>query len=156
MNLQFTSPLQRLVRPALAHGLWAGLLSTAVLVWRGRAELARPAAPVNAPAHWLFGDESLRSSRPSWRHTATGMVVHQASAFMWAACYALLQARRSHPDPVGAVVDAVAVTSAAALVDLKLVPERLTPGFERRLSAPSVTAVYVAFAAGLVISALRR
>jgi len=42
----------------------------------------------------------------------------------------------------------------AALVDLRLVPERLTPGFERRLSRRSLAWTYVGFGAGLALAGL--
>jgi hypothetical protein len=48
---------------------------------------------------------------------------------------------------------AAAVTAVAALTDLKLVPSRLTPGFERRLRSRSVFLVYLAFGAGLALAA---
>jgi hypothetical protein len=44
----------------------------------------------------------------------------------------------------------MALTAAAAVVDLKLAPSRLTPGFERR-SPRSLTCVYGGFAAGLAL-----
>jgi hypothetical protein len=39
-------------------------------------------------------------------------------------------------------------------VDFQLTPERLTPGFEHRLSHRSLAAVYGAFAVGLAVGAL--
>lgn len=90
------------------------------------------------------------------RHTGTGFAVHHASSLFWAALYELVQARRRRVSPSTLTMDAAAVTAVAAVVDLKLVPERLTPGFERRLSRPSLAAVYVAFGIGLASSALWR
>ena len=65
-------------------------------------------------------------------------------------------ARHGRVTPAQVVADAVAVTAVAALVDLKVVPEWLTPGFERRLSRPSLAGVYVGFAAGLALGACAR
>ena len=44
------------------------------------------------------------------------------------------------------------MTSLAAVIDLRAVPERLTPGFERRLSSGSLALVYLAFGAGLALA----
>jgi len=129
----------------------AGILSAAVLAWRGQAERSHPAAPLNAPAHWFFGRRSLRQDRPSWKHTATGIAVHQASSVFWAVFYGLLRSGHRAPGRASALVDAAAISALAALVDLEFVPERLTPGFERKLSSPSLAGVYVAFAAGLAL-----
>jgi hypothetical protein len=79
---------------ALWSGTLASLGSGAVLAWRGRAENASAAAPLNAPAHWFFGDESLRQDDASWRHTATGVATHQISSVLWAALHQLLIIRR--------------------------------------------------------------
>ena len=40
------------------------------------------------------------------------------------------------------------VAAIACAVNLYCTPERLTPGFERRLSKPSLTRVYIAFGVG--------
>lgn len=63
--------------------------------------------------------------------------------------------------PVLPVLATAAVVAAGAcLVDLRCTPQRLTPGFERRLTPSSLFLVYTAFGLGLVlcdsVSALRR
>jgi hypothetical protein len=141
-----------LVVPPLVGGSLAAALSAAVLARRGQVELREPAAPLNAPAHWFTG-RALRANRPSWRHTLLGQAIHWASALLWAGVYEMLVARRD-PPPATLVAGAAGVTAAAALVDLKLVPGRLTPGFERRLSTRSTAATYVAFGAGLAVAGL--
>jgi hypothetical protein len=67
-------------------------------------------------------------------------------------------AAHGRPTPGEVLAGAAVVTAVAALTDLRLVPPRLSPGFEHRLRAPSVVLVYVAFAAGLAMgaAALRR
>jgi len=133
----------------LVSGSAASLVSMAMLAWRGHLENGSAAAPVNAPSHWFWGRESLRRDGTTLRHTAVGAAVHHASSLFWAAIYALLQSRR-RPQPVA---DAITLTAVAAVVDLKLVPARLTPGFEQRLSRRSLAWVYGGFAAGLVLGA---
>jgi hypothetical protein len=53
-----------------------------------------------------------------------------------------------------ALLDAAAVTAVAAVVDFKVVPERLTPGFEKRLTPFSVTIAYGALAVGMALGGL--
>jgi hypothetical protein len=69
-----------------------------------------------------------------------------------------LHSRRRKTTQGNALVDAAAVSALAAVVDLKLVPHRLTPGFQERLSSKSLALVYGSFAAGLFAGmiALRR
>lgn len=61
---------------------------------------------------------------------------------------------------VPVLATAAVVAAGACLVDLRCTPQRLTPGFERRLTPSSLFLVYTAFGLGLVlcdsISAYRR
>lgn len=152
----------------VAHTLWrhtgwpgvaSGIVSAAVLAWRGRRELDRPLAPLNAPSHWVWGEAALRQDGASLRYTALGALTHQGSAIFWGALYDVLRRLRRRPTPATVLMDAVAVSGIAACVDLVVVPERLTPGFERRLSPRGLAWVYAGFAAGLALgglAALRR
>jgi hypothetical protein len=149
----------RAIDHALADGLLAGALSSAILLWRGRTDTRRAFAPINAISHWFWPRQAFHRNEASLKHTATGFALHYASSLLWSTVYGWLRAHRFRPTPVNAVVDAAAVTVAAAVVDLAVVPERVTPGFEHRLSRPSLTLVYAGFAAGLAIGgvlALRR
>lgn len=151
--------LPSLALQALAEGGLAGSLSAGVLAWRGRSDAGSAFAPINAPGHWLFGREAIRDDEPSARHTLTGAGIHLASSMLWSSLYAGLQAVRARRTPSTVWLDAAAVTALAALVDLRLVPERLTPGFEHRLSTRSLGLVYASFGLGLALgglAALRR
>jgi hypothetical protein len=145
------SPLVRLV---LTDGVLAGTLSAAVLAWRGRRDAGSAAAPVNAVSHWIWPRAALQRDDVTARHTATGVVIHMASAAMWACIYAVWRARRPRPTPVNALTDAAVLTAVAATVDLAVVPDRLTPGFEHRLAPRSLVAVYGGFALGLALGGL--
>lgn len=147
------------VRQWWLEGQLAGAVSTVVLLWRGWAEARAPLGAVNAPSHWVWGREALRRNRADGRHTVLGLLIHQASSLFWALAYRALMRGWGAPTPARAVGGALAVGAMAAVVDLKLVPQRLTPGFERRLSGRSLMLVYLAFAAGLALggaSARRR
>jgi hypothetical protein len=135
----------------LIDGSIAGLLSTAVLAWRGRCDDGDAAPALNAPSHWVWGDRALHEDRLTLRHTVLGQGIHFVSGLWWAAVYAWLQGRRRHRRPATVVADAAAVSAMAAFVDLRCTPERLTPGFERRLSPRSLWLVYGSFALGLTI-----
>ena len=138
---------------ALSGGL-ACALSTLVLAWRGRQDVGAGAAPLNAVTHWLW-HRALAQNRSSLRYTLPGMMVHHLSSVFWA-CFYERAAPAYGRAPRKALRDAAAVASLAAVVDFKLVPDRLTPGFERRLKVPSLVLVYVAFASGLALASLLR
>jgi hypothetical protein len=142
------------VAELFAHGTIAGVLSALALLWRGRSENASAAAPINAVSHWFWPREAFQRDDLTLKHTATGAAVHYASSLFWAALYAWLRDLRLRPTPLNAVTDAAAVTTLAAVVDLRLVPERLSPGFDKRLSRPSTGLVYLCFGAGLALGGL--
>jgi hypothetical protein len=138
--------------PVLVDGLLAGLLSTAALVWRSRRDTGRTWPALNAPSHWVWGREALRADDADGRHTGWGSAIHHGSSIFWAVAYRWLRARREHATPLNAALDASAVATVAALVDLRCTPERFTPGFERRLRRRSLPWVYGSFALGLALS----
>jgi hypothetical protein len=143
---------QGYARLVVGAGAGAGLLSLLVLLrgWRNGRRLDW--AGVNAPSHWLWGDAALRQDRVSLKYTGLGALTHLASSLFWAAGYGWLRRRHDAGAPAAALADAATVTIVAAVVDLLVVPPRLTPGFERRLSRPRLAGVYLAFAAGLALA----
>lgn len=141
----------------LASDLLASGLSAAMLAWRGRVDTGHAAAPLNAISHWLWPRRALRENAASARFTGTGLAVHCGAALLWCGLYELLRSRSvatARATAGTAVSDALAVSAVAAVVDLAAVPDRLTPGFERRLSPRSLTGVYLAFAAGLALAGM--
>jgi hypothetical protein len=144
-------PVKAFLRRAVVDGTAAMALSTALLAWRGRVEHASAAAPLNAVSHWLWGDESLRRNRLTWSFTGLGAATHWTSSLLWAVLYEALLSRRRTGDAPAVLLDAAGIAALAAWVDLRLVPERLTPGFERRMSRRSLIAFYVCFGAGLAL-----
>lgn len=142
------------LREGAVSGTLAGLLSAAVLLATGRRENGSAVAPVNAESHWLWGDESLREDRPTMRHTLTGFVTHQLSTVFWATLYGLVRGRHKPADLSQALLGGVATSAAAAAIDYTLVPKRLTPGFEHRLSTGSMVAVFAAIAGGVALGSL--
>jgi hypothetical protein len=132
---------------AAVSGCVASVTSTAALALLGRAENGSAVAPTNAISHWLWGDRALRRDRPTVRHTATGYAIHHAASIFWAVLFEKYRTDR-------VVRDAAVTSTLACLVDFKLTPHRLTPGFEHRLSRRSLATVYGAFALGLALGAV--
>jgi hypothetical protein len=141
---------------ALADGLISGSLasvvSTAVLAVRGHAESGSVFAPTNAVSHWIYGDRAARQDGPSMRYTVPGYLIHHGSSLLWGVVYERWFGRHAEKGEVApALGGAVAVAALACFVDYKMTPERLQPGFEKRLSTPSMAMVYGGVAAGFVI-----
>lgn len=145
------NPYPTPARRALAGGGAAGLASLAALALAGRRDAGSVAAPINAPSHALWGERALRRDDASLRYTGTGAAIHLASGLFWGVVHERLCGRRAARSAGGALAAAACTTAVAAAVDLLLVPERLTPGFQHRLSKPGLAFVYAAFGVGLAL-----
>lgn len=138
----------------LVSGTLAGLFSAAVLAIAGKRETGSAAAAVNAESHWLWGDEALHEDRPTLRHTLTGIVTHQLATVFWATLYALVRGRPAPQRVQQLLLGGIATSAAAAAIDYTLLPKRLTPGFEHRLSTGAMVGVFAAIAGGIALGAL--
>jgi hypothetical protein len=136
-------------------GSLASLASAVALVEAGQRELDAPAAPVNAISHWLWQRRSFREDGVSRRFTLTGYLIHHAASIFWATLHARAWGRRRQAAQPGPAIAGAAVTAAVAcFVDYRLTPERLTPGFEHRLSSRALVGVYACFALGLALGSI--
>jgi hypothetical protein len=138
-----------LLSDTAAAGATATALTTATILCLGRERDASAWAPMNAVSHIAFGDEAARHTELSTRYTATGTALNTAAIFAWAACYAGVMAFAPRRDLPTAIVAGAAVAAVAYGVDYHVVPRRLTPGFEKRLSGRSLFWIYSSLAAGL-------
>ena len=136
---------------AALSGSLAAMWSAGVLALAGARQAPSAAAPMNATSQWVWGQrEALHADLPDARHTVLGYVTHHLAASFWAVL--LARAVRERPDmrePLPALAAGAATSAIAAIVDFKLTPERLTPGFQHRVSKPALVAAYAAFALGL-------
>jgi hypothetical protein len=144
------------LREAAVSGSLAAALSAVVLAIAGRRQAPSAAAPINATSQWLWGTpEALRADQPDRRHTVTGYLVHHAAASFWAVLHARVLADRPMARrPAPALAAAATTAAVAAVVDLRLTPERFTPGFQHRVSTPVLVATYACFALGLAAGSL--
>lgn len=98
------------------------------------------------------------------RYSLPGYAIHHAMSVLWAVVYEKTLERaaagnrpeRRAPRTATVVVTGLGVAALACLVDLKLTPQRLTPGFERRLAPGPLAAVYLLFGLGLALPRLLR
>ncbi len=146
--------MRRWLRQALVAGSVASITSSAVIVAASHRHRGAPASGTNATSHWLWGAKAQRRDRPSWRYTAVGYAIHHASSVFWAAIYEAVLARRATASPRYRSLLAAGVGLLAWFVDYRVVPRRLTPGFERHFPRKSMLATYVAFSGGLALAAI--
>jgi hypothetical protein len=142
-------------RRGLLSGAVASALSTVALATLGKAGTGSMFAPTNAISHWVWGDKATRRNLPSMRYTALGYAIHHLSSTFWAVLFERFAgARLDRLAPAPTLAAATATSAIACFVDYKLTPRRLRPGYETRLSKPSLAVVYGAFGLGLAAGAL--
>ena len=151
---------QGVLKRAIASGTLSGLTTAATALVEGKRETGSYYAPLNATSHIIWGDEAARQDSPSLKYTLTGFLLNHASTIFWALFYEKLFGRHSakydhswdrtaSPPLAKPILGAAAVTTAAYVIDYHLIPERFTPGFEKRLPAKSLTTIFAALAIGL-------
>lgn len=143
--------LLQVAQRAFNDGAVASVLSTATLAVMTRLNGHSAASGTNATSHWVWGRRAWRRERADLAHTGAGYVIHHVCSVFWACAFAGWNRLRPARTPVVAA-RAVTVSALAAFVDYKVVPRRLTPGFEAHLRPAPIAAVYVAFAAGLLLA----
>ena len=125
--------------------------TTAALFLLSSKDTGHPAAALNATSHIVWGDKAKKFDDWDVRHTLVGALLNAGAMGFWSAVQALLPEPRS---VLGAARNAALVTALAYATDYHLVPQRLNPGFEQRLSRKSLLSAYAVLAASLAVSAL--
>ena len=150
-------PWPEILRRAAVSGSLASLASTAALLAGGVRDSGSAIAPVHAISHWVWRGRALRQDAPSLRYSLVGYVIHHCASIFWAVGFESAAALRHSPETkTRAALRAATIAAVACTVDLRCIPQRLTPGFERRLGRRSLVGVYAAFGLGLALHALLR
>jgi hypothetical protein len=155
--MRFQKPLlQQLVVRALGPGSFAGLATMAVVALAGMRESRSGAGPINATSHVIWGDKAGSADSVDLKHTLPGVLINGGAGVFWALAHELLRTRVRRRGPVAAVAGGAAVAGLAYLVDYHVIPRRLSPGWELRLSRGSVALGFVALGLSLAVAELAR
>ncbi|HET8700313.1 MAG TPA: hypothetical protein VFL97_01415 [Nitrococcus sp.] len=143
------------MRDSIAPGTAAGLTTLATVAARGSKDTGSAVAPINASSHAIWGDKAASVEAITVRHTVPGVIFNVAGTSWWALVFEKLFGtavdRRGFP---AALLGGTATAALAYLVDYRIVPRRLTPGWEHRVSRSSLFMTLGAMAAGLTIGAM--
>ncbi len=131
---------------ALVSGTLAAAAVTVAASLAARRATGSSAAALNATSHFLWGDAAARRNKYSVKYTGVGYAANYGASIFWALFYEALGRKRSAGQ---ALRDGLLVSAGAYVTDYHLVPERLTPGFELRLSGKALACIYGALALGL-------
>jgi hypothetical protein len=140
---------------ALVSGTLAAAAVTVVASIASRRATGSYAAALNATSHFLWGDRAARKHAYSMKYTGVGLLANYGASVLWALCYEMMSLRKRR-SRVRALRDGALVSAVAYAVDYHVVPRRLTPGFELRLPARALAAVYASLAVGLALRDMYR
>jgi hypothetical protein len=146
----------RLLSRAVASGSVAGLAATAAVALSGVREAGSGAAPINATSHVLWGRDAGTTDAVDVKHTLPGLLINVGAGVFWGVVYELLRESLPRRDRASAVGSGAVVSGLAYLVDYHLIPRRLTPGWELRVSRRSVRVGFAALGLGLAAMGLLR
>jgi hypothetical protein len=150
------SPTAVLTR-ALVSGSLAGLATTAAVAAAGAREAGNAAAPINATSHVLWGDdEAGAADAVDLKHTLPGLLINVGAGVFWASVYELLRSRLPRDDGYAALAGGAAVAGLAYVVDYHLIPRRLSPGWELRVSRGAVAVGFAVLGLALGLTGLAR
>jgi hypothetical protein len=135
-----------ILRRALVSGTLAAAAVTLVASLAARRTTGSSAAALNATSHFLWGDRAARKNGYSMRYTGVGYAANYGASIFWALFYEALGRKRTAAQ---ALRDGALVSAGAYVTDYHIVPRRLTPGFELRLSGKALACIYLALALGL-------
>src|SRR5688572_3063162 len=76
-------------RRALLSGSAASVLSGIALSACSKVEHDAPAAALNGPSQWIWGECEAQTRRATLRHTLTGYAIHHVASIFWATLHEL-------------------------------------------------------------------
>jgi hypothetical protein len=108
-------------------------------------------APINATSHVVYGAEAGDVVALDWKHTMLGLAINAGASVFWATLYERLFGRAV----VGrSLLGGGVVAALAYFVDYHLMPKRLTPGWEERVSVRSLAMIFGAMALSLPVRSI--
>ena len=145
------------LRRAVQSGVVAAGTTAVCAALAGVRDSGSAVAPLNATSHIAWGESAARAESIDASHTLLGVMLHAGACVFWATFYEKYFGRVVERGEVGtAAVGGAVVAAAAYVTDYHIVPKRLTPGWEYRVSGRSLAAIYTVLALSLPLRALLR
>lgn len=149
--------LKTALRDSVPRALCASLSTAVMVALCGQIENGNAVAPINAISHILWDEKALAQDDFSLRYTGVALILNASANFGWALIFEMFFGEaRDAGKAVPPILGAMAVAALAFGVDYHIVPPRLTPGFEHRLSRRALWPIYAALALGLMLPGSRR
>ena len=138
------------LQDALVTGSIVCVATVATAAIRGMTDSGSAFAPINATSHVVYGPKAGDVDVPDFKHTMLGLAINAGASVFWATLYERLFGRAGNRGDVSrSLLGGGVVAALAYLVDYHLVPKRLTPGWEERVSGRSLGIIFGAMGLSL-------
>ena len=120
----------------------AGLTTAATTIAAlgvSKLETGSASAGLNATSHILWGDEAARVDGFEPKYTLVGALLNAGAMVAWSVFH---EAMPRTSGPFTALTKGLLTSGVAYLTDYRVVPARLTPGFEKRFSPRGMAWMY--------------
>jgi len=145
------------LQDALLSGSVAAGTTAATVALAGARDSGSAIAPLNATSHIAWGESAGNVANVDAKHTLVGAALHVGACVFWAAFFEKFFGHAAVRGNVGkTLLGGAAVATAAYVTDYHVVPQRLTPGWEYRISRRSLAATYGVLALSLALYGLLR
>lgn len=149
------SEMEDTARSSIIPGAVAAAAVCSAIALLGRSDTGSAIAPINASSHVIWGQRAGQVEKVTLGQTLPGLAINVGASFWWALVFEKLFGRKMDRGGAGtAIASGVATAALAYVVDYKLVPQRLTPGWEQRLTNRSLFTSLGIMGVGLGIGAL--
>lgn len=138
----------------LIVGAVATVATTVAVVTATAKERRTPYTGVQAVSHIAYGEQAIGQDKYRPKFFWTGFGLNLAAMLGWAAVFEGGRRWLGWSEPGSIACLAIGVTALAYVVDFFVVPKRLTPGFERVVSQPTLLAIYGVLATSIWLGGL--
>lgn len=145
------------LKDAVLSGTIASAATVATAAACGARDSGSGIAAVNAVSHIMWGSDASNVPVADLKHTVPALLLNTGATLFWAALYERAFGHAAERGEIAkAVLGAGVVSVLAYLTDYHLVPKRLTPGWEERVSSRSLGVIYAALALSFPVRGLLR
>lgn len=112
---------------------------------------------MNAVSHIVWGSSAADVRVADVKHTIPGLLLNTGATIFWAAIYERIFGQAADRGQLKkAVLGGATIAALAYVTDYHVVPKRLTPGWEERVSNRSLAVIYGCLALSFPVRGLLR
>jgi hypothetical protein len=141
--------LKQRAQNVLITGSVTTVATTAAALIVSKLETGSAAAGLNATSHIVWGDEAASVDGFEAKYTLVGGLLNAGAMLAWSVLHEVMPQQTG---TLAALGKGLLTSGTAYLTDYRVVPNRLTPGFEKRFSPRGMAWMYGVLGAAFTIA----